>query len=127
MRGTVPLPEKFFEFFDPPSRGGWKARRPPSYEFLIPVRPHPHGILTGLLPISSPQAPAKAATAKAKTMVQILNFDNATCGRAATARQKPDSSRRNRAAADGFKFWPEVSSGLWVSQGPILPDPGNSA
>jgi hypothetical protein len=59
-------------------------------------------------------------------MVQILNFDEAMQGR---ARQASDSARgkQNRAGSDDdFSFWPEVSSGLWVSTGPVLPDPRNS-
>ena len=66
-------------------------------------------------------------------MVQILNFDDALQGRATTARRQsdPPKSKQDRAACtesqeEPFSFWPEVSSGLWVSQGPVLPDPGNS-
>jgi hypothetical protein len=65
-------------------------------------------------------------------MVQILNFDDAMHGRAARARQESDRAKgkQNQAARatsyDDFNFWPEVSSGLWVSKGPMLADPRNS-
>lgn len=56
---------------------------------------------------------------KAKTMVEILRFDAALQHRARPQPPKPE-------AGDSFSFWPEVSSGLWVtgSQPPV--DPANS-
>jgi hypothetical protein len=66
-------------------------------------------------------------------MVQILNFDDAMHARAATARRQSDlrRSKQNHTARaeseeDSFSFWPEVSSGLWVSQGHVPSDPKNS-
>jgi hypothetical protein len=65
-------------------------------------------------------------------MVQILNFDDAMHARAATARRqsgRPNGNKTQTVQAtleDTFSYWPEVSSGLWVSKGPVLPDPRNS-
>ena len=54
-------------------------------------------------------------------MVEILRFDEALQRR---ARPLPPKTSE---ADDSFSFWPEVTSGLWVCQGPVQPDPRNSA
>jgi len=53
-------------------------------------------------------------------MVEILKFDEALQHR---ARSRPSKTSE---AEDTFNFWPEVRCGLWVSQGPVQPDPINS-
>jgi hypothetical protein len=57
--------------------------------------------------------------AKAKTMVEILRFDEALRHRARSRPSKPE-------ADDSFSFWPEVSSALWVSGSQPPVDPANS-
>jgi hypothetical protein len=63
------------------------------------------------------------------SMAQVLKFDEAI-GR---GNARKDGRSGGEAAPRGWPaerepddFWPEVSSGLWVSKEPILPDPGNS-
>jgi len=53
-------------------------------------------------------------------MVEILRFEEALRYR---ARPQPTKTAE---ADDSFSFWPEVRCGLWVSQGPVQPDPINS-
>ena len=52
-------------------------------------------------------------------MVEILRFDAALQRRARTQPSKPE-------VGDSFSFWPEVSSGLWVTGSQPSVDPANA-
>ena len=52
-------------------------------------------------------------------MVEILRFDAALQHRARSQPSKPE-------AGDTFSFWPEVSSGLWVTGSQPSVDPANA-
>ena len=96
---------------------GGLARRN-SYGFLIPPSPIPHGNLTASFPICSLQLPGLGMLQKAETMVEILRFDEAL-----QRRVRPQPAKT---ADDSFSFWPEVSSGLWVTGTQTPVDPANS-
>ena len=52
-------------------------------------------------------------------MVEILRFDEALLQRARPRPAKPE-------AEEAFSFWPEVSSGLWVTGSERSTDPANA-